>query len=458
MTALLPPGPVSTPRDPSPEQPVRSGPDLAVWPASARLLPDGDVAVGGVPMAEIADRFGTPTYVLDEAEVRSRCQTYRRAFPTAAVHYAGKALLSRTIARWVHEEGLGIDACSAGEVQIALAGGLPSRDVLLHGSAKTPHDLRTALRLRVGRIVIDNLAEIPRLVALTRAGDRQRVLIRVVPGISAGAHRAVRTGTADQHFGLVPSDGSVADAVARILGQPQLELVGLHCHLGSQITEVTPFVNATARMVSLSSMVRERFGVTLPELDLGGGHGVAYRPGDPALDLDELGRRVTAALRDHCAAHRFPVPRLTIEPGRGVIGPAGVALYRVVAVKRSTRHTWVVVDGGMSDNPRPALYGQRYAPRLVGSRGRSNEPEVPVTVVGRHCEAGDVIAADVPLAADVRAGDLLAVPVAGAYHLSMASTYNAVGRPPLIAVHAGVASVLVRRESVADLLLRDVGD
>lgn len=410
-----------------------------------------------MPLGEIAERFGTATYVLDEAEVRTRARAYRSAFPDAAVHYAAKAFLSRTVARWVHEEGLGIDACSAGELQVAVAGGVPAEDVLLHGSAKTPADLRTALRLGVGRIVVDSLSEITWLAAQIPAGRRQRVLVRVVPGISAGAHRAVRTGTSDQHFGLAPGDGALAAALGRILAQPRLQLVGLHCHLGSQITDVRPYLQAVAQMVSLTAMVRDRCGLVLPELDLGGGHGVAYRPGDPALDVADLGRQVREALRAHCAAHDLPVPRLTVEPGRALLGPAGVALYRVVTVKRTPQHTWVLVDGGMSDNPRPALYGQAYAPRLVGPRGRST-PDLPVTVVGRHCEAGDVVAADVPLPADVRAGDLLAVPVAGAYHLSMASTYNAVGRPPVVAVAGGRARVLVRRESHADLISRDVGD
>ncbi|WP_127782858.1 diaminopimelate decarboxylase [Rhodococcus sp. X156] len=432
--------------------------DLAVWPASARQLPGGDVAVGGVALAEIARDFGTPTYVLDEAEVRSRCRTYRQAFPDAHVQYAAKAFLSRTMARWVHEEGLGIDACSAGEQHLAVAAGVPARDVLVHGSAKTPADLHTALDLGVGRIVIDSLSEVRRLATQVPDGHKQRVLIRVVPGISAGAHHAIRTGTDDQHFGLAPADGVLSAAVSRILAQPQLELVGLHCHLGSQITEIAPFLAAVTRMVSLTAMVRDRFGLVLPELDLGGGHGVAYRPGDPALDVAELGVQVTEALQARCAVHQLPVPQLTIEPGRAVVGPAGIALYRVVSVKRTPQHTWVAVDGGMSDNPRPALYGQRYTPRLVGQRERPAAPLRSVTVVGRHCEAGDVIAADVPLPADVRAGDLLAVPVAGAYHLSMASTYNMVGRPPVVAVHDGVARLLVRRETVADLIDRDVAD
>jgi diaminopimelate decarboxylase len=330
-------------------------PDLSVWPGTARLLPDGDVSVGGVCLADVAERFGTPTYVLDETEVRTRARAYRAAFPGAAVHYAAKAFLSRTVARWMHEEGLGIDACSGGEARLATAAGIPADEVLLHGSAKTPTDLRAALRLGVGRIVVDGLAEIPQLASQIPAGRRQKLLIRVLPGISAGAHPAVRTGTTDQHFGLSPADGTLAAAVARVLAQPSLELVGLHCHLGSQITAVEPYLQAVTRMVALTAMVRDRTGVVLPELDLGGGHGIAHRPGEPAMDVADLGARVIATLAEQCAAHGLPVPRLRIEPGRAVIGPAGVALYHVLAVKHTTQRTWVVVDGGMSDNPRPAL-------------------------------------------------------------------------------------------------------
>ncbi|MFH8679187.1 diaminopimelate decarboxylase [Streptomyces lydicus] len=440
----------AAPRTATPRIAVRS-----VWPASAVPLARGDVAVAGVPLTELADRFGTPTYVLDEDEVRHRCRTYLRAFPGADVYYAAKAFLCRALVHWVQEEGLGLDVCSAGELELAVTTGFPAERIVLHGNAKSPADLRTALRFGVGRIVIDSTSEIARLAAAVPAETRQKVLIRVVPGIAAGGHAKIRTGTDDQKFGLSIADGSAQHAITRVLSQPRLELVGLHCHLGSQITTVKPYLSAVRRLVGLLARIREQHGVTLPELDLGGGHGVAYRPGEPALDTVALGTRIRAELARGCAAAGLPVPRLAVEPGRAVVGPAGVVLYRVLAVKRTGAHTFVAVDGGMSDNPRPALYGVRYAPRLVG-RASPAGPE-PVTVVGRHCEAGDVLATDVQLPGDIRPGDLLAVPVAGAYHLSMASGYNLVGRPPVIAVADGRARVLVRRESLADIQGRDVG-
>ncbi|MCY0939987.1 diaminopimelate decarboxylase [Streptomyces antarcticus] len=429
--------------------------DLSVWPASTTRLPDGDLAVGGVSLSELADRFDTPAYVLDEAEVRGRCRTYRDAFPDTDVLYAAKAFLSRAMVRWVREEGLGLDVCSAGELELAVTSGFPAERVVLHGNAKSPRDLEAALRLGVGRIVIDGPSEIARIAAAVGPGGRQKVMVRVVPGISAGGHDKIRTGTDDQKFGLSLADGSAQHAIARILGQPRLELTGLHCHIGSQITEVKPYLVALRRMVGLMARVHDAHGVALPELDLGGGHGIAYRPGEPVLDLTALARRLRAGLIESCAAAGLPVPRLAVEPGRAVAGPAGVALYRVLAVKRTGEKVFVAVDGGMSDNPRPALYGVRYAPRLIGRRSTA-EPRT-ATVVGRHCEAGDILAADAELPGDIRPGDLLAVPVAGAYQLSMASGYNLVGRPPVIAVHEGTATTLMRRETLDDFRSRDIG-
>ncbi|WP_370415572.1 diaminopimelate decarboxylase [Streptomyces fradiae] len=429
--------------------------DLSVWPASAVAHPDGRLLVGGVALDELAERHGTPLYVLDEDEVRGRCRAYRDAFPEAEVHYAAKAFLCRALAHWVEEEGLGLDVCSAGELELAVTTGFPAERILLHGNAKSPEDLRAALRLGVGRIVIDNPAEIARIAAAVGPHARQKVLLRVTPGIGAGGHAKIRTGSDDQKFGLSLRDGHAQHAIARILDQPRLELTGLHCHLGSQITEVKPYLVAVRRLVGLMARTRDAHGVVLPELDLGGGHGIAYRPGDPALDLPALARRVHTELAVSCASAGLPVPRLLVEPGRAVVGPAGVAVYRVLAVKTTPERVFVAVDGGMSDNPRPALYGVRYAPRLIARP--STAPPRPVTVVGRHCEAGDILAAHVPLPADLRPGDLLALPAAGAYHLSMASSYNLIGRPPLVAVSAGTSRLLVRRETLDDLRARDVG-
>ncbi|CAL9631810.1 Diaminopimelate decarboxylase [Streptomyces sp. enrichment culture] len=429
--------------------------DLSVWPASASRVARGGLTVGGVDLAEVAERFDTPVYLLDEGEVRERCRYYRDAFHGADVLYAAKAFLSRAMVRWVHEEGLGLDVCSAGELESAVMAGFPPERIVLHGNAKSPRDLGTALRLGVGRIVIDSPSEIARIAAAVGPQGRQRVMVRVVPGVSAGGHDKICTGTDGQKFGLSLTDGSALYAVTRVLAQPQLELTGLHCHIGSQITEVKPYLTALRRMVGLMARIRDSHGRILPELNLGGGHGIAYRPGERALDVTALARRLRNTLAESCAAACMPVPRLAVEPGRAVVGPAGVALYRVLAVKLTGDTLFVAVDGGMSDNPRPALYGARYAPRLIGRSPTAASRTA--TVVGRHCEAGDVLAAGVELPGDTRPGDLIAMPVAGAYHLSMASGYNMVGRPPVVAVHEGTARLLVRRETPEDLRRRDIG-
>ncbi|MFE5558316.1 diaminopimelate decarboxylase family protein [Streptomyces sp. NPDC056544] len=445
--------------------------DLSIWPASTTQVTPGGLAVGGVSLAEIAERFDTPAYVLDEGEVRERCRTYRDAFPDADVLYAAKAFLSRAMVRWVDEEGLGLDVCSAGELELAVTAGFPPDRIVLHGNAKSPRDLEAALRLGVGRIVIDSPSEIARIAAAVgpggrqkvmvrvvpgvAAGGRQKVMVRVVPGVAAGGHDKIRTGTDDQKFGLSLTDGGAQHAITRVLGQSQLELTGLHCHIGSQISNVKPYLVALRRMVGLMARVRDAHGVVLAELDMGGGHGIAYQPGEPALDLTTLARRMRAELIEGCAAAGLTVPRLVVEPGRAVVGPAGVALYRVLAVKHTGEKVFVAVDGGMSDNPRPALYGVRYAPRLIGRASTAGRRTA--TVVGRHCEAGDILAADVELPGDIHPGDLLATPVAGAYQLSMASGYNLVGRPAVIAVHEGSARMLVRRETLEDFRSRDIG-
>ena len=429
----------------------RPGLTTGIWPHTARHEAGG-ISVGGVPLARLADRYGTPAYILDEANVRYQCRRYREALPGAEIAYAGKAFLCQGLASWIDEEGLSLDACSAGELAVARSVGFPGGRVMLHGNAKTPHDLRAAAGYRVGRIVLDSAAEIARLAALTP--DRQRVLVRVTPGVDAAAHPAVATATEDQKFGFSLSSGAAADAVRRVLAQPELDLAGLHCHLGSQLTQLSAFESAARRLIAVMAAVHAEHGVTMAELNLGGGHAIRYSEADPEFDLASFADRIRRVVRDECASFRLPVPRLTVEPGRAIVGRAMVTLYRVLAVKHATgRRTFVAVDGGVGDNPRPALYGAHYSMCLLR---RSAAALQPVTVAGRYCEA-DVLARDVPLPADIRPGDLIAVPGTGAYHHSMASSYNLVGRPPVVAVHRDAARLLIRRETESDLLRRDIG-
>jgi diaminopimelate decarboxylase len=428
--------------------------EVGLWPITARCAPSGDVTVGGVSLTDVAARFGTPVHVLDTADVRARCRSYRCALPDAEIVYAGKAFLCRAMARLVEEEGLSLDVCSAGEVAVARAAGFPAERLVLHGNVKTAEDLKAALTAGVGRIVIDSVEEIQALSDL--AVRPQRVLIRVTPGVDGHTHSAVTTGVEGSKFGFSLATGAALDAVAQVLACPALRLVGLHCHLGSQITGVSSFELATHRMTGLLAECARRYGIVLAELNLGGGHAIPYGAGAGEFDLPGFTRRVPIALGLECARHGIPRPRLTVEPGRAIVGRAGVTVYRVAVVKRvGDGRRIIAMDGGMSDNPRPALYGARYPVRVIGREVTVSLR--PATVVGRHCESGDLLAEDVSLPDDVHAGDLLAVPCSGAYHHSMASNYNLVGRAPVVALADGRADMLVRRETEEDLLRRDVG-
>ncbi|HEV7974777.1 diaminopimelate decarboxylase [Amycolatopsis sp.] len=429
--------------------------DQDVWPKSTRLGSGGELLFAGAPVSHLAARFGTPAYLIDEVEVREHARAYRAALPEAEVAYASKALCTKSVLRWVAEEGMSLDTCSAGEIAVARSVGFPADRILLHGNAKTPEDLKAALGYGVRRIVLDSLDEIEQLGAL--ASHRQQVMLRVTPNVKADTHVAITTGTEGQKFGfsLLPTVRDNLDrAVAAVLAQPSLELVGLHCHIGSQVSRVDRYEEAARKMIEVLAYVRDAYGVTLRDLDLGGGHAVSYLPGQSEFDLGGYARRLRVALGYECSVQGFPLPHLTIEPGRAIVGPAGITVYRVCAVKNGSK-TFVAVDGGMSDNPRPALYGARYAARLVGRH--SQAARRPVVIVGRHCESGDVLAENLSLPSDIHAGDLLAVPCTGAYHHSMASNYNQIGRPPLVGVRDGVATLLVRRETDEDLLSRDLG-
>ncbi|HEX7429841.1 MAG TPA: diaminopimelate decarboxylase [Mycobacterium sp.] len=428
--------------------------DPRIWPLTAAVDDLGRLCVGDVPLTEIADEFRTPAYVLDETDFRTRLRRYRSALAGVEVVYAAKALLCTGVARWATEEGAGLDVSSAGELATALAAGVDPARIVMHGNAKSVDELRDAAVLGVGRIVVDSLMDIAYLSCEARRP--QRVLIRVTPDVDIHGHAAVTTGVNDQKFGFTLGDGHVAEAVKRVMDQPLLTLAGLHCHIGSQITDPTLFGEAIRRMIATMADIRARHGVILPELNIGGGHGVPYISGDPELDLAELSDLIDDALDSACAAERFPRPRIVVEPGRAISARAGVTLYRVIAVKsQAGGRTFVAVDGGMSDNPRVGLYGAKYTVALANRH--SLGPTQTVTVAGRHCEAGDEIARDVELPADIHAGDLLAVACTGAYHHSMASNYNMVGRPPLVAVRHGRTRELVRRETPADLLARDLG-
>ena len=431
--------------------------DPAVWPASAMRMPDGVLTLGGVDVRDLATEFGTPAYVLDEDDFRERCRSWRDAFAGADVYYAGKAFLCSAIARWVAEEGLGLDVCTGGELAVAERVGFPAERLTFHGNNKSVAELDRALAYGVGRIAVDSFEEIVRLAALAeRRGVRQRVLVRATPGVEAHTHEFVQTGQEDQKFGFSLASGAAAEAVRRIVALPSLELVGLHCHIGSHIFDTRGFSLAAHRMVGLLADIRDEHGIELPELDLGGGTGIAYTSADDPMPVEEFAAGLRAIVDRECAAAGLVVPRLAVEPGRALSGPTTVTLYEVGTVKvLPGLRTYVSVDGGMSDNIRTALYDARYT-AVLASRMSTAEP-ANVTLSGKHCESGDIVVHDVPLPGDLAPGDLVAVPASGAYHRSMASNYNHVPRPPVVAVSGGAARVIVRRETEDDLLGLDVG-
>jgi diaminopimelate decarboxylase len=428
-----------------------------LWPRTVCRTDAGALKVGGVDVREIARRHGTPVYVLDEADFRARCREFRHAFAGADVFYAGKAFLCRAIVRMVAEEGLGLDVCSGGELAVALAAGMPPERLGLHGNNKSVRELQRALDVNVGRIIVDSFDEIDRLTDLARAsGKRPRVMIRVTVGVEAHTHEYIATAHEDQKFGFSLSGGAAAAAVERILRDGVLDLIGLHSHIGSQIFDTSGFEVSARRVLALQAQVRDAHGVELPELDLGGGFGIAYTTQDDPSAPGDLAANLMKIVEHECAAYRLAVPRLSIEPGRAIVGPAMFTLYQVGTVKDVDGiRTYVSVDGGMSDNIRTALYDASYSATVAGRE--STAAPMLARVVGKHCEAGDILVKDEFLPADVQPGDLLAVPGTGAYCRSMASNYNHVPRPPVVAVADGATRVLVRRETEDDLLALDMG-
>ncbi|GLX00101.1 diaminopimelate decarboxylase [Microtetraspora sp. NBRC 16547] len=423
----------------------------AIWTRTSGRI-DGAITVGGVDVRDLAAQYGTPLYVIDEEDFRSRCREYRAAFDDGEVHYAGKAFLCREIARWIQQEDLGLDVCSAGELAVALSVGFPPERITMHGNNKSLAELERAVEVGVGHIVVDSYEEIARLGFLAdKYGARPKVMIRVTVGVEAHTHEFIATAHDDQKFGLSLSSGAAAEAVRRILALPQLELVGLHSHIGSQITDTAGFEVAARRLAALLVEVKEEHGVVLPELDLGGGYGIPYVHGDDVLDVKVLADGLRDIVTKMCESAGLPMPRLTVEPGRSIAGLSGVTLYEVGTVKDvEGLRSYVSVDGGMSDNIRTALYGADYT-AVLASRESEAEPMLS-RLVGKHCESGDMIVRDLWFPADLTPGDLVAVAGTGAYCRSLANNYNYLPKPAVVAVSHGQSRVIVRRETEDDLL------
>ena len=436
-----------------------------VW-SSQVTFPEGMLNLAGISATNLAHDFSTPTFFLDEADFRARATSWKNALnlafgPNAGmVYYAGKAFICIEVARWLAQSGIGLDVCTGGELAVALAADFPVQKIQVHGNNKSVEEINRAVEVGVGTIVLDSLFEIERVaLAVKKYGKRQAVLIRVTPGIEAHTHESIATAHEDVKFGFSIASGAAWGAIQAVRRHPEIELRGLHGHIGSQILSMDAFGIAADRLINLLTKYRDEFGEELPELDLGGGYGIAYLPQDEELPPNIVLPSLCEAVERACKKSNLKIPQISIEPGRAIVGPAMFTLYEVGTVKDVVLESeeirkYISVDGGMSDNIRTALYGAEYT-AVIANR-ESNSALVLSRVVGKHCETGDIVIRDIQLPGDIKPGDLLAVPATGAYGRSMASNYNHVPRPPVVALFEGKARVILRRETYADLLNLDV--
>ena len=449
------------PPDATPDATLTAPPHAHLWPDTARVDHAGRLLLDGYTARALLAAWGSPLYVYDEATLRGRMRAFREAFarrwPTSDVAYAGKAYLSPALCALLLDEGLELDAASAGEVGLAVSAGYPAERIHLHGNFKPDAELAFALgacACGVGRVVVDNLDELDRLAALGAARRRPIALwLRVNPDVPAETHASIQTGHADAKFGLDLASGAALEAARRVAASPWLSLVGLHAHAGSNLYEVAPAAQVTRILAELAAAIHTELGVAVAELSPGGGVGVAYTPEQRDLDPDAYAQAVTDALRAACERLRLTPPRLIVEPGRAIVARAGVALYTVGPRKVTPNAIFVAVDGGMGDNPRPALYGARYHAALADRM--TEPPSETAHIVGRYCESGDALVRAAPLPR-ARAGEPLAIPVSGAYHLPLASQYNLTPRPAVIFTREGQARLVRRRETLDDLMRLDV--
>lgn len=429
-----------------------------VLPKTAEVH-DGHLFIGGVDMVKLAKEQGTALYVFDEADLRARMQEYMHAFRSryenSDVIYASKAFLNKAVLSIVNEEGLCLDVSGGGEFATAQAAGFPLNRVFMHGNNKTPQELEEAISAGVGRIVVDSRIELARVSEIAgKLGVVQDIFMRITPGVEADTHEYIRTGCEDSKFGFTMREDFAYECVGTALNTPNVNLVGLHCHIGSQIFALHSFREAAQVMIDFIARIKDGYGHTITELDLGGGLGIAYTTADSPSTIDEFAEVTCTAVREMCEAHGLPLPHLMVEPGRSLVANAGVTLYTVGILKTLPGiRKYVAIDGGMSDNIRTALYHSEYEPTIAN---KADQPRTEiVTLCGKHCESGDAVVIDMPLQkADI--GDIVCVFGTGAYCYTMASNYNGQPRPAIVFVRDGKARVTTRRETYADLLARDL--
>ena len=439
--------------------------DPAIFSMNSRFNVD-HLSIAGITATDLVAEFGTPLFVIDEADFITRAAHWKSALEEAfgesagTVYYAAKSFISKEIARWIQIVGLGLDVCTGGELSVAEAVNFPGSKVEMHGNNKSEEEIRQGMNFGVNTFVIDSFHEIERVARIASELKKvQRVLIRVTPGVEAHTHEFISTAHEDVKFGFSLASGAAWDAIAAIKSEPSLQLAGLHSHIGSQIFQSEGFAAAAKKLIGLLARYRDTYGHELPELDLGGGYGIAYIPGEITLDPYQVLRELSTVVRAECLRANILVPIISIEPGRAIVGPTTTTLYTVgttkeVALDGGLIRRYVSVDGGMSDNIRPALYGAEYV-AMVANR-LTLGPSCNTRIVGKHCETGDIVIREISLSADIGPGDILAIPATGAYGRSMASNYNHLTRPAVVAVIAGKARVIVRRELIADLLALEI--
>ncbi|MBA2289449.1 MAG: diaminopimelate decarboxylase [Chloroflexia bacterium] len=429
-----------------------------VWPTGTRRNGNGEIEIDGVPLTTLAEEHGTPLYVLSERELRDNCRAFRRSFTDlwsrTRVVYAGKAGINGALLRIIQEEGLSLDVVSGGELAMALAAGFNPEEISFHGNNKGPGELQEALEAGVGKIVIDNLDEVGRLADVAAAlGKPAQILLRLNPGVDVHTHRKISTGIVDSKFGFPIRNGQAAEAVTRILARPELDLLGYHAHIGSQLFEPVAYIAAIEELVAFAASIRDMHGIEMQHLSPGGGFGIAYLDQQEPKEAAYWARIITDSVRVACQRFGLAEPVLTIEPGRSIVGPAGVALYRVGSIKEIPGvRTYVAVDGGMADNIRPSLYDAEYT-AAIANRNETG-PGRDVAIVGKYCESGDILIEKIALP-DVAVGDLLAVPGCGAYCLPMASNYNGSLRPAVLLLNDGDVKIMRHRETYRDLFRHD---
>jgi diaminopimelate decarboxylase len=424
----------------------------------------GVLAIAGCSAEKLVKEFGSPLFVIDQADFFLRAKSWRQVLDTSfgggQLYYAAKSFICIEIAKWLKELKLGLDVCSAGELAVALAADFPASDIEFHGNNKSESEITTAINAGVGTIVIDSFDELTRVAEIAKSLKKtQKVYLRLTPGVDAHTHEFISTAHEDVKFGFSIASGAANEAIKKCMEQSSLNLAGIHCHIGSQIFEVEGFKIAAQRLVAVLATFRDKYSKELAELNIGGGYGIAYTKDESGISPDVVIPAIASVIKDECAKAKLAVPRISIEPGRAIVGPTTTTLYLVgttksVKLDNGSERRYISVDGGMSENIRPALYGAVYSAFLAN---RSSTAElISSRVVGKHCETGDILISEINLPSDIKAGDLLAIPATGAYGRSMASNYNHISRPAVITVINGSARVILRRENEQDLLNLDV--